>query len=258
VRGSTGEFQPVVLSTFLQMPHTLFISDLHLAPDTPVANDALLYFLQRTAPAAKALYVLGDLFEYWIGDDALEHPFARGITEAFRKLSDAGVRVYFMHGNRDFLIGSRFARESGMKILEDPTVVNLYGRPTLLMHGDTLCSDDVEYQKFRAMVRNPAWQRAFLAKPLAERAGVAQDVRGQSEQAKQRKDMAIMDVTPATVEEVLRRHAYPQLIHGHTHRPARHEHIVDGRLCERWVLADWYDQGSYLICDAAGCRALPV
>jgi len=240
------------------VPHTLFISDLHLAPDTPSANEALLNFLEQTAPSADALYVLGDLFEYWIGDDGLEHPFARTIAHAFRKLSDGGVPSYFMHGNRDFLIGNRFARESGMKIVDDPTVVNLYGRPTLLMHGDTLCSGDVEYQKFRAMVRNPSWQQAFLAKPLAERARVAQNVRGQSEQAKQGKDMAIMDVTPATVEEVLRSHAYPRLIHGHTHRPARHEHVVDGQTCERWVLAAWYEQGSYLLCDAVGCRAVPI
>jgi len=240
------------------VPHTLFISDLHLAPDTPSANEALLNFLEQTAPSADALYVLGDLFEYWIGDDGLEHPFARTIAQALRKLSDGGVPSYFMHGNRDFLIGSRFARESGMKILDDPTVVNLYGRPTLLMHGDTLCSGDVEYQKFRAMVRNPSWQQAFLAKPLAERARVAQNVRGQSEQAKRVKDVAIMDVAPATVEEVLRSHAYPRLIHGHTHRPARHEHVVDGQTCERWVLAAWYEQGSYLLCDAVGCRAVPI
>jgi UDP-2,3-diacylglucosamine hydrolase len=240
------------------MPHTLFISDLHLAPDTLTANEALLNFLEQTAPSADAVYVLGDLFEYWIGDDGLEHPFARSIAGAFRKLSDGGVPVFFMHGNRDFLIGNRFARESGMQLLSDPTLINLYGPRTLLMHGDTLCSDDVEYQKFRAMVRNPAWQQAFLAKPLAERVRMAQDVRGKSEQAKQVKDRVIMDVAPATVEEVLRRHAYPRLIHGHTHRPARHEHLVDGRLCERWVLADWYEQGSYLLCDAAGCRAVPI
>jgi UDP-2,3-diacylglucosamine hydrolase len=126
------------------------------------------------------------------------------------------------------------------------------------MHGDTLCSDDLEYQKFRAMVRNRTWQQAFLAKPLAERARMAQDARGRSEQAKQVKDLAIMDVAPATVETVLRSHAYPRLIHGHTHRPARHEHVVDGRLCERWVLGDWYEQGSYLLCDAADCRAVPL
>ena len=232
------------------MSFSLFISDLHLSPDRPAATGALIRFLHGTAPAAEALYVLGDLFEYWIGDDGLDQPFNREIADALRTLAGRGVRLSFMHGNRDFLIGSRFARESGMQLLSDP--------PTLLMHGDTLCGDDVEYQKFRAMVRDPAWQRAFLAKPLAERVRMAQDVRGQSEQAKQVKDMAIMDVTPATVEEVLRSHAYPRLIHGHTHRPARHEQAVDGHLCERWVLADWYEQGSYLLCDAAGCRAVLI
>lgn len=240
------------------MPQTFFISDLHLAPDTPAANQTLLDFLERTAPSADALYVLGDLFEYWIGDDGLEHPFARQVAAAFRKLSERGVPLYFMHGNRDFLVGERFARESGMTILPDPTVVDLYGRQTLLMHGDTLCSDDVEYQKFRAMVRNPAWQQAFLARPLAERVRMAQEVRGKSEQAKQVKDMTIMDVTPATVEAELRRHGHPRLIHGHTHRPARHEHVVDGTTSERWVLADWYDHGSYLVCDAEGCRQQPL
>ncbi|HEV8645265.1 MAG TPA: UDP-2,3-diacylglucosamine diphosphatase [Burkholderiales bacterium] len=240
------------------MPFSLFISDLHLSPDRPAATGALMRFLHDTAPAAEALYVLGDLFEYWIGDDGLDQPFNREVADAFRALADRGVRLSFIHGNRDFLIGSRFARESGMQLLSDPTLINLYGPPTLLMHGDTLCSDDVEYQKFRAMVRNPEWQQAFLAKPLAERVRMALDVRGQSEQAKQAKDMAIMDVAPATVEELLRSRAYPRLIHGHTHRPARHEHFVDGRRCERWVLADWYEQGSYLLCDAAGCRAVPI
>jgi UDP-2,3-diacylglucosamine hydrolase len=240
------------------MSSTLFISDLHLAPDTPAANATLLAFLRGTAPSADALYVLGDLFEYWIGDEGLSHPFASEVAGAFRKLADGGVTTYFMHGNRDFLVGNRFAQASGMQILADPTLVNLYGCSTLLMHGDTLCSDDLEYQKFRAMVRNPAWQQSFLAKPLEERIRMAQEVRGKSEQAKQAKDMAIMDVTQATVEQALRTHGYPRLIHGHTHRPARHEHRLDGRLCERWVLSDWYQQGSYLTCDADGCRVVPI
>ena len=240
------------------MPHTLFISDLHLSPDTPAATDTLLNFLRTTAKEADALYVLGDLFEYWIGDEGLAQPFAKVVAQVFRALADSGVPVYFMHGNRDFLLGGQFALASGMKLLNDPTVVDLYGTPTLLMHGDTLCSDDVEYQKFRAMVRNPVWQRAFLAKPLDERVRMARQVRGKSEQAKQVKDMTIMDVTPATVEEAFRTHQYARLIHGHTHRPARHEHMVDGRGCERWVLADWYDHGSYLQCDAGGCRLQPL
>ena len=240
------------------MPHTLFISDLHLSPDTPAATDTLLRFLHETAPAADALYVLGDLFEYWIGDEGLAQPFAQEVAQAFRALADRGVRAYFMHGNRDFLIGTRFAQTSGMKLLTDPTLLDLYGTPTLLMHGDTLCSDDVEYQKFRSMVRNPVWQRDFLSKPLEERVRMAREVRGKSEQAKQVKDMVIMDVTPATVEDAFRAHDYARLIHGHTHRPARHEHKVDGRECERWVLADWYEHGSYLLCDAGGCRAQPL
>jgi len=240
----------------------LFISDLHLTGERPEANEQFFRFLTEEAAGAHALCVLGDLFEYWIGDDELEatdgDPLAREAARALRELTESGVAVRLMHGNRDFLIGRRFARESGMQLLSDPTLINLYGPRTLLMHGDTLCSDDVEYQKFRAMVRNPAWQQAFLAKPLAERVRMAQDVRGKSERSKQVKDMVIMDVAPATVEDVLRSHAYPRLIHGHTHRPARHEHVVDGRLCERWVLADWYEQGSYLLCDAAGCHVVPV
>ena len=240
------------------MSFSLFISDLHLSPDTPEATGALLRFLRETAPAADALYVLGDLFETWIGDEGLAQPFAKEVANAFRTLTEGGVPVHFMHGNRDFLVGERFARASGMTMLTDPTVVDLYGTRTLLMHGDSLCSGDVEYQKFRSMVRNPAWQQAFLAKPLDERGLMAREVRGKSEQAKQIKDMTIMDVSPATVENTFRAHRYARLIHGHTHRPARHEHKVDGRDCERWVLADWYDHGSYLLCDARGCRAQPL
>src|SRR5258706_4094936 len=182
------------------MPHTLFISDLHLSPETPAATDTLLRFLRETAPQAQTLYVLGDLFEYWIGDEGLAQPYAKQVAQAFRAVAERGVHGYFMHGNRDFLLGERFAQASGLQLLPDPTLVDLYGRPTVLMHGDTLCSDDHEYQKFRAMVRNPAWQQAFLAKPLDERMRMAQEVRGKSEHAKQVKDMAIMDVTPASVD----------------------------------------------------------
>lgn len=240
------------------MSHTLFISDLHLAPDTAEANAALLFFLRSTAAGADALYVLGDLFEYWIGDEGLAQPFVQEIVREFRALAERGVALFFMHGNRDFLLGERFAAESGVKLLPDPTLVDLYGTRTLLMHGDTLCSDDLEYQKFRAVVRNRDWQRAFLAKPLDERLRMAREVRGRSESSKQVKDMAIMDVSTAAVENTLRSHGYARLIHGHTHRPARHLHNVDGRECERWVLADWYGPGSYLVCDASGCRARPL
>jgi len=238
--------------------HSLFISDLHLAPQRPAATETLFRLLSETAPAAEGLYVLGDLFDYWIGDDGLAEPFNRAIADAFSRLAARGVQLYFMHGNRDFLIGEQFARATGVKLLDDRTEVDLYGQRTLLMHGDALCTDDVEYQKLRAVVRDPAWQRTFLAKPIQERIRMALALRSESEQAKQAKDVGIMDVTPATVESVLRAHGYPRLIHGHTHRPARHEHVVDGRLCERFVLADWYEQGSYLVCDAAGCRAVAI
>jgi UDP-2,3-diacylglucosamine hydrolase len=240
------------------MPHTLFISDLHLGAGTVQANAALLRFLRETAPGADALYVLGDLFEYWIGDDALGLPFEGEVARAFRALSDAGVPVYFMRGNRDFLVGARFARETGMTILDDPALVDLYGTPTLLMHGDTLCTDDVEYQRFRSKVRRPIVQRLFLALPIALRRRIARNLRGKSAQAKQGKAMAIMDVAPQAVESALRRHGVPRLIHGHTHRPARHEHAVDGSTRERWVLADWYEHGSYLRCDASGCTPQPL
>jgi UDP-2,3-diacylglucosamine hydrolase len=240
------------------MSLSLFISDLHLSPDTTGANDTLARFLRETAPEAESLYVLGDLFEYWIGDEGLDQPYAMQIARALRALVDRGVRVNFMHGNRDFLIGEHFAQTSGVHLLPDPTLVNLYGTPTLLMHGDTLCSDDLEYQKFRAMVRDPAWQQVFLGNPVEERIRMAREARGRSEQAKQVKATTIMDVTAATVEDAFRSHRCARLIHGHTHRPAHHQHKVDGRTCERWVLADWYEHGSYLLCDAGGCRSLPL
>ncbi len=240
------------------MAATFFISDLHLDPARPDATDALLRFLSGTAPGADRLYVLGDLFEYWIGDEGLATPLASQVAAAFRALSGQGTDVFFMHGNRDFLVGPRFAAAAGMTLLQDPTTVDLYGTRTLLMHGDTLCTDDVEYQRFRAMVRDPAWQQAFLQKPVEERIRMAQSVRSESEKAKQVKEMTIMDVAPSAVEQALRQAGYPRLIHGHTHRPSRHEHRVDGHMCERFVLADWYDQGSYLVCDAEGCRSLPI
>ncbi|MEQ1880123.1 MAG: UDP-2,3-diacylglucosamine diphosphatase [Burkholderiales bacterium] len=240
------------------MSFSLFISDLHLSQETPAANQALQNFLDSQAREASALYVLGDLFEYWIGDDSLDGEFAPQICAAFARLASQGVKLFFMHGNRDFMIGARFARESGMSLLDDPCLIDLHGKPTLLMHGDTLCTDDFDYQKFRATVRSVTWQGEFLAKSPAERSQIAQQARQHSELAKQTKQTAIMDVNLAAVEAVLRQHGYPRIIHGHTHRPARHLRVVDGNPCERFVLADWYSQGSYLICDENGCRALPV
>lgn len=240
------------------MPHTLFISDLHLTAERPQINELFFAFLRDTAPAAEALYILGDLFEYWVGDDDTADAVNTSVSEALATLSRSGVRVYFLHGNRDFLVGQAFAVRSGVQLIADPTVIELYGTRTLLMHGDTLCTDDIEYQKARVQFRNPQMQAKLLQLPLAVRHQQARQLRAQSEANKAGKASEIMDVSLATVEQELRAHNYPRLIHGHTHRPARHEHRVDGHVCERWVLSDWYERGSYLYCDSTGCTARPL
>ena len=237
---------------------TLFISDLHLCSGRPQSNRDFFDFLEREASGARALYILGDLFEYWVGDDDLGDPFNATVVSALARLTGSGVPTYLMHGNRDFVIGEAFARASGVTLLPDPSLREIHGRATLLMHGDTLCTLDLEYQAFRRAARDPAWIRKLLQQPLAERKAAVEALRRKSEEEKRRKPAEIMDVAPAEVEAVLRRHAYPLLIHGHTHRPARHVHTVDGHHCERWVLADWYRGGSYLACDESGCRALQL
>ena len=237
--------------------HSIFVSDLHLCPTRPAINRIFFDFLHAPAAQAEALYILGDLFEYWAGDDD-DDSFNAQVLGALRELSERGVALYLMHGNRDFLIGSRFSAACHATLLPDPTQINLYGTPTLLMHGDTLCTDDVRYQDFRTKVRTPQWQQQFLSQPLAARKQVIAGLRVENAAEKQLKSEAIMDVTVATVEARLRDHGYPRLIHGHTHRPALHEHRVDGKRCERWVLADWYTRGSYLHCDAQGCRVVKL
>ena len=235
------------------IPHSLFISDLHLCESRPQISRLFFDFLMTHARNAEALYILGDLFESWVGDDD-ETSLSYSVVGALRSLSDSGVAVYLMHGNRDFLLAQPFADASGARLLVDPTMMDLYGQPTLLMHGDTLCTDDTAYLAFRAQIRDPAWQAGFLAQPLAKRHTMAQQARNQSEHAKQGKTAAIMDVNHQAVIEILREYAYPRLIHGHTHRPARHDLQVDGHTCERWVLQDWYDSGCYLRCAAGGVQ----
>ncbi len=217
---------------------------------------ALLFeqYLEGDAREADAIYILGDLFEYWAGDDDLEDPFNARICAALKHRAQ-NTSVYFMPGNRDFLAGEKFAARSGITLLEDPVRIDIGGTPTLLMHGDTLCSDDVEYQRFRTLVRDPAWQSDFLARPLPERKAQIEALRQRSQIEKQMKPAQIMDVNDQTVATTLRGQGYPRLIHGHTHRQNSHEHLVDGRLCQRWVLGDWHDDsGNYLACDARGCR----
>lgn len=227
------------------MSHTLFIADLHLESDRPDISDLFCHFLAGQAREADALYILGDLFEVWIGDDN-PCPFHAHIAAQIKALSDSGVPVYFIHGNRDFTIGKRFAKESGMTILPEAIVVDLYGNNTLIMHGDSLCTLDVAYQKFRKKSRKKWWQAIMLSLPLFYRKKMARDIRNRSKESKQTIDLTIMDVTQEEVEIQMQNFGVTRLIHGHTHRPAIHHFDVNGQTFERIVLGDWYEQGSIL------------
>ena len=237
---------------------TLFISDLHLDAERPQVTDLFLRFLREQARGAQALYILGDLFEAWVGDDdpsAVGESVARGV----RELVDAGTPVYFMRGNRDFLLGSDYAARAGMQVLADPSVVMLGQRPALLLHGDLLCTADTGYMAFRAQTRDPRWQAQFLAQPLAARLAFAQQARAASqarhaELQGQGTMETITDVAPGTVASTLARFGVDTLVHGHTHRPAVHALDIEGRACRRIVLGDWYEQGSVLRVDASGAR----
>lgn len=233
---------------------TLFISDLHLAEERSMVSQALFDFLSGPARRADALYILGDLFDAWPGDDDIDCPFHQEVCRRLRSVSEAGVSLFFLPGNRDFLAGEGLARACAMTLLADPTLTRIEGLPVLLMHGDTLCTGDVAYQAYRRMVRDPGWQESFLAKPLAERKRLIGELRNRSEASKRGKDADVMDVNPQAVDEALRRFGYPLLIHGHTHRPARHCHRVDDRACQRWVLPDWEQAGGGLELSSAGPR----
>ena len=224
---------------------TLFISDLHLTEDRPKIIALFQKFLHEEAAQADALYILGDLFEAWLGDDAVQ-PSMRPVLDELAWLTGTGVPVFIMVGNRDFLIGERFEEMTGCTLLPDPSVINLYGTDTLLMHGDTLCTDDVDYQQFRKQVRNPAWQNAVLAKSIEERIAMAREARAESQARTQEKSEEIMDVNADAVREAFREHGVARLIHGHTHRPAIHPLTVDETPVTRIVLGDWYDQSSVL------------
>ena len=237
---------------------TLFVSDLHLSARRPETTALFLQFLAGPARTAPTLYILGDLFDYWAGDDDIGDPFNATIVTALADLAGAGTRIFFMPGNRDFLAGQQLGVSSRLTFLDDPTVVDLAGTPTLLMHGDTLCTDDTDYLAFRAMARSPQWRAGVLAKPLAERKLLLDSLRAQSEAAKQTKRYEIMDANAGAIVEAFRQHGVRRLIHGHTHRQARHEHLVDGQVCERWVLGDWHSQGNALAVDADGCRWLTI
>lgn len=224
---------------------TLFISDLHLDDRRPETTALLQQFLQHEAAAADALYILGDLFEFWLGDD-VPSKCAAGVATALAALKDQGVPCYFMHGNRDFLLKEQYAKQAGLTLLDEEQVIDLYGEQVLLMHGDSLCTDDIPYQQFRSLVRNPAWQQDFLGKTPPQRMQIALQARDASAEHKDNVDMQIMDVNQGQVIAAFERHGVNRMIHGHTHRPARHDLQVNGKPAERIVLGDWYTQASVL------------
>lgn len=233
------------------MPNqTIFVSDIHLCESRPNVTDAFIGFLNKISEQVETLYILGDLFDYWVGDDSKLH---KNVIDALKALTDRQIQVFLMHGNRDFLIGSTFEKNTGTFLLDDPTLVEIYGKKILLCHGDTLCSDDIEYQYFRDQIRSETWKNEFLKKSLSERISIANELRKESELNKKKKSLEIMDVNHDEVNRTLIQFNYPDfLIHGHTHRPNRHSIHIDSHHIQRVVLGDWYEQGSYLIFNAHG------
>ena len=229
----------------------LFISDLHLDESRPGITNAFFHFLDTQAKRADALYILGDFFEVWVGDDD-DAPYPRQVIARLRALSDSGVRLYFMHGNRDFLVGEQFAKEAGATLLTDPAVIDLYGEPVLLMHGDSLCTSDTEYMAFRQQARSAEWQQGLLSQPLAARREIGRQMREQSKSMNSLKAEDIMDVTPDEVVREMEAHGVKTLIHGHTHRPDCHQLQVAGADAKRWVLGDWGQFAWWLEANGSG------
>jgi len=236
---------------------TLFISDLHLDDRRPETTALLLRFLEKEAPTADALYILGDLFEFWLGDD-VPSKCSGEVAAALFGLKDKSVPCYFMHGNRDFLVRESYAEMAGVTLLPEEYVADLYGEQVLLMHGDSLCTDDIPYQQFRTLVRNPIWQHEFLSKTPQERLQAAMEARDASAEHKGNLDMNIMDVNQGEVIARFERHGIHRMIHGHTHRPATHELDINGEAAQRIVLGDWYTQGSVLRVNAGRRYELAV
>lgn len=227
---------------------TLFISDLHLHETRPQITRAFFQFLHTQAVSAEKIYILGDFFDAWIGDDD-DAPLNIEVATELKKLSDLGTQIFFMHGNRDFLLGEKFAAQAGAKLIPEGTAIDLYGQPTLLLHGDDLCTGDKEYIAFRQQVRSPQWQAHVLAQPLAARRALAAQLREKSQAMNSLKAEDIMDVTEADVVRVMERATVKRLIHGHTHRPARHSLTIAGETAERIVLGDWHDKAWAIVAD---------
>ena len=237
----------------------LFISDLHLHPSRPAVTDCFLRFLEESATTADALYILGDLFEVWFGDDDPD-PHHHRVIAAMRQFSAAGPECFFARGNRDVIIGRRFCTETNFRLLDETTIVDVYGTPVLVSHGEELCTDDHAYQKFRRQARSPTWRALFLSMPLGTRRWFSTRIRRRSTAMTALKPEDITDINQETVEEVMREHRVKILLHGHTHRPGIHQFTLDGRPATRIVLGDWYEQGSVLEWDADGpkLRVLPL
>lgn len=236
---------------------TLFISDLHLSQERPQITELFLAFLKQTAPQAQALYILGDLFEVWLGDDMILPDYQPALDQIAATVR-TGTPVYIMYGNRDFLMRDKFEALTGAALIQEPYVIDLYGTDTLLLHGDTLCTDDVEYQKFRMMVRNPQWQKELLSKTPQERLELARKFREISKSETAQKDNEIMDVNQEAVMQVMRDNHVLQLIHGHTHRPATHHFELDNKTATRIVLPDWFEKGGYLAVDQDDYQILEI
>jgi UDP-2,3-diacylglucosamine hydrolase len=229
---------------------TLFISDLHIDESRPDITRAFLHFLDIHASHAEKLYILGDFFDTWIGDDYILHEPKNALVDevlfSLKKLSQSGLQLYFMHGNRDFLLGNEFMRHCGGTLLDDPTVIQLGSTPTLLMHGDSLCTEDIDYMKFRAMARSPEWIQSQLSKPITERLHFAQHLRKTSMEKNRQTAENILDVSQTEVLRVMEEHSVTQLIHGHTHRPKIHQVNTNSQTKKRYVLGDWEKEGWYL------------
>jgi UDP-2,3-diacylglucosamine hydrolase len=232
-----------------------FIADLHLAENRPDITACFLAFLSAEARQAKSLYILGDLFEYWIGDDN-RSAFTDTIANGIRTLANTGVKVFFIHGNRDFLLGEKYAKQAGMTILPELDIINLYQQKMIIMHGDTLCTRDVGYQAFRKKSRSWWWQAIIKNLPLFVRRNMAENYRKKSASATAMKSQEIMDVTPSEAVKVLEQQNCQILIHGHTHRPNIHEIQANNKSAQRIVLGDWYEQGAYLLVDESGIRLM--
>ena len=240
------------------MKPTLLLSDLHLAPGRTAPAAAFEAFARGPARDAAAVYVMGDLFDAWLGDEQCRDPFGRTVVAALRSISDAGVPLYVARGNRDFLLGPAFAAQAGATLLPEQTLVDLGGTRTLLTHGDEFCTDDVEYQRFRTLSRDPRYQRRLLSLPYFVRRWIAKYLRNRSHRDTARKPESILDVNPGALDDAFRRFGVARMIHGHTHRPARHTSVVDGVARERIVLADWGDRGHYVEVDEQGARTREI